>query len=264
MEDGIMNANAAAAGLAPGNLMTDRQAPANACRVENSAAVVFDKTEPIDPHQPQRPSMSGDVFGGQHIDALVALGVARSYPKNAVLAQAGDVSDQFYILLSGKLKVFLADDDGKEIVVDILSPRQCFGEMALDGAPRSASVMTMEPSRLAVIQHDDLKKFLAAHPDAAFALIVTLIRRARNLTRTIGNLALLDVYGRVARLLVDNASDEAGRLMVAGRMSQQEIAQRIGSSREMVSRILTDLKAGGYITMDEGRIVIKQALPKRW
>ncbi len=208
--------------------------------------------------------MASDLFGENHIDALVALGVVRSYPKNTVLVQEGDKSDQFYVLLSGKLKVFLADDDGKEIVVDMLNPQQYFGEMALDGESRSASVMTMEASKLAVIQRGEFKRFLAENPEAALALIVTLIRRARNLTRTIGNLALLDVYGRVARLLIDNASDESGALVVTEKMSQQEIAQRIGSSREMVSRILSDLKEGGYLSIECGRIVIKQNLPKHW
>lgn len=208
--------------------------------------------------------MGSDLFGENHVDALVALGVVRSYPKNTVLVQEGDKGDQFYVLLAGKLKVFLADDDGKEIVVDMLNPKQYFGEMALDGESRSASVMTVEASKLAVIQRDDFKRFLAENPEAAFALIVTLIRRARNLTRTIGNLALLDVYGRVARLLIDNASDESGKRVVTEKMSQQEIAQRIGSSREMVSRILSDLKEGGYLSIEGGRIVIKQTLPKHW
>lgn len=208
--------------------------------------------------------MVSDLFGEQHIEALVVLGVVRSYPKNTILFQEGDASDQIFVLLEGKLKVFLADSDGKEIVVDMLSPRQYFGEMALDGESRSASVMTIVASKLAVIQRNDFKAFLAQNSDAAFALIVTLIRRARNLTRTIGNLALLDVYGRVARLLIDNATEESGQLVVTEKMSQHEIAQRIGSSREMVSRILGDLKVGGYITMDGRKMVIKQNLPKHW
>lgn len=208
--------------------------------------------------------MVSDLFGEQHIEALVVLGVVRSYPKNTILFQEGDGSDQIFVLLEGKLKVFLADSNGKEIVVDMLSPRQYFGEMALDGESRSASVMTIVASKLAVIQRDDFKAFLAQNSDAAFALIVTLIRRARNLTRTIGNLALLDVYGRVARLLIDNATEESGQLVVTEKMSQHEIAQRIGSSREMVSRILGDLKVGGYITMDGRKMVIKQNLPKHW
>jgi CRP/FNR family transcriptional regulator, cyclic AMP receptor protein len=208
--------------------------------------------------------MGSDTFGEQHIDALVTLGVIRSYPKNTVLFQEGDQSDQLYVVLAGKLKVFLADENGKEVVVDLLRPKQYFGEMALDAGPRSASVMTEEASKLAVIQREDFRRFLVETPEAAFALIVTLIRRARHLTRAVGNLALLDVYGRVARLLIDNASEESGQLVVTEKVSQQEISERIGSSREMVSRILSDLKAGGYISIDNGRIVIKQNLPKRW
>jgi CRP/FNR family transcriptional regulator, cyclic AMP receptor protein len=146
----------------------------------------------------------------------------------------------------------------------MLTPNQYFGEMALDGAPRSASVITVEASTVAVIQREDFKRFLAENPEAAFELIITLIRRARKLTRAVGNLALLDVYGRVARLLIDNATEESGQLVVTPKMSQQEMAERIGSSREMVSRILGDLKAGGYVSIDGGHIVIRQNLPKHW
>jgi CRP/FNR family cyclic AMP-dependent transcriptional regulator len=160
--------------------------------------------------------------------------------------------------------VFLSDSEGREIVIDTLGPRQFFGEMALEGEPRSASVMTTEPCRLAVIERDDFKRFLAENPDAAYALIVTLIRRARNLTRADGSLALLDVYGRVARLLLDNAVEEEGRLVVGERLSQQEIARRVSASREMVSRIVTDLREGGYIGIEADRMVIYRPLPKRW
>jgi CRP/FNR family transcriptional regulator, cyclic AMP receptor protein len=207
--------------------------------------------------------MGPDLFEN-YIDPLVALGVVRSYAKNTVLVQEGDKSDELYVLLAGKLKVFLADEDGKEIVVAMLTPKQYFGDMALDGEPRSASVMTVEASKLAVVQREDFRRFLAENPEAAFALIVTLIRRARSLTRTVGNLALLDVYGRVARLLIDSASEESGRTVVTEKMTQQEMAERIGSSREMVSRILTDLKAGGYISIESGRIVIRHSMPKHW
>jgi CRP/FNR family cyclic AMP-dependent transcriptional regulator len=133
----------------------------------------------------------------------------------------GDRSDQLYVVLSGKLKVFLADSEGKEIIVDMLGPGQYFGEMALEGEPRSASVMTLEPSKLSIVERKQFKRFLATNPDAAYSLIVTLIRRARSLTRAVGDLALLDVYGRVARLLLDNAHEENGQLVVTGRMTQQ-------------------------------------------
>ena len=136
--------------------------------------------------------------------------------------------------------------------------------MTLDGEPRSASVITTEASNLCVVQLEQFKRFLVDNPQAALALIVALIRRARNLTRTVGNLALLDVYGRVAHLLIESATVENGQLVVVEKISQVDIAKKVGSSREMVSRILGDLKEGGYISMDNNRIVIRQALPKRW
>lgn len=198
------------------------------------------------------------------LDALISAGSQRSYPRNTLLIQEGDRSDQLYVVLSGRLKVYLSDSEGKEIVIDTLVPRQLFGEMALEGEPRSASVMTTEPCKLAVIERDQFKRFLADNPDAAYALIVTLIRRARNLTRAVGSLALLDVYGRVARLLLDNASEENGRLVVGERLTQQEIARRVSASREMVSRIVTDLREGGYIGIEDDPMVIYRPLPKRW
>lgn len=130
-------------------------------------------------------NMRGSPFDERYLDALTAAGTIRSYPKHTLLIQEGDRSDQLYVVVSGRLKVFLSDSDGKEIVIDTLGPRQCFGEMALEGEPRSASVMATEPCKLAVIERDQFKQFLAANPDAAYALIVTLIRRARNLTRAI-------------------------------------------------------------------------------
>jgi CRP/FNR family cyclic AMP-dependent transcriptional regulator len=208
--------------------------------------------------------MTDSPFDGRYLDALAAAGKVRAYPKHTLLIQEGDRSDQLYMVLSGRLKVFLSDSEGREIVIDTLGPRQFFGEMALEGEPRSASVMTTEPCRLAVIERDDFKRFLAENPDAAYALIVTLIRRARNLTRAVGSLALLDVYGRVARLLLDHAVEEEGRLVVGERLSQQEIARRVSASREMVSRIVTDLREGGYIGIEADRMVIYRPLPKRW
>ena len=208
--------------------------------------------------------MLGPTLNDSCVRALAALGTVRSYAKNTILIQEGDKSDQIYVVLSGKLKVYLADSEGKEIIIDMLHPGQYFGEMALEGEPRSASVMTLEPAKLSIVERAQFKRFLADNPDGAYALIVTLIRRARNLTRTIGDLALLDVYGRVARLLLDNAREKDGQFVVASRMTQQEIAKRVGASREMVWRILDDLREGEYIAMQDGRIVIRQQLPKRW
>jgi CRP/FNR family cyclic AMP-dependent transcriptional regulator len=216
------------------------------------------------PDSRQIPSAPGADGEPRYIDALAALGTVRVYPKNTILIQEGDKSDLLYVVLSGKLRVFLADGDGNEITIDILGPDQYFGEMALEGEPRSASVMTTEVSKLSVIERSQFRQFFATNPEAAYGLYVALVRRARNLTRGVGGLALLDVYGRVARLLLDTATEEHGRLMVGERLTQQEIAKRVGASRETVSRIFTDLREGGYIGTEDDRMVIHRPLPKRW
>lgn len=207
---------------------------------------------------------NGGLHHESYVEGLAAIGAIRSYPKNAVLIHEGDRTDQLYVVLSGRLKVYLSDASGKEVVIDTLRANDCFGEMALEGEPRSASVMTLEPCRLSVIERDEFKRHLTTNPEIAYGMIMLLIRRARGLTRSLGGLALLDVYGRVARLLLDNASQVDGVLLVEERMTQQEIAKRINSSREMVSRILTDLREGGYIGIENDRIVILRELPPRW
>jgi CRP/FNR family cyclic AMP-dependent transcriptional regulator len=208
--------------------------------------------------------MADATLDEDYVHALAALGTARSYAKNTIVFQEGDLSDQVYVVVSGKVKVFLADSDGKEVIVDILGPRQYFGEMALDGRPRSASVITLEASKLAIVQREQYKHFLSENPDAAFGLIVTLIGRARNLTRAVGSMGLLDVYGRVARLLLDNAVERDGQTVLRERMTHQEIAKRVGASREMVTRILGDLREGGYVAIEDELIVIRQTPPERW
>lgn len=202
--------------------------------------------------------------GSQVALALQALGALRSYPKNTVLVQEGDTSDQLYLIVEGRLKVFLADADGKEIIVDLLGPGRYFGEMALDGQPRSASVMTLEPAQLVVVQAETFKRHLREDPQTGFELILDLIGRSRHLTRSVGDLALLDVYGRVARYLLENSVEVDGMRVVRKPGSQQEIAKRVGTSREMVSRIFGELRAGGYIADEKHALVIRQRLPKRW
>ena len=198
------------------------------------------------------------------LHALSGHAVARSYPRNAVIVNEGDHSDSIFIIQSGRVKVFLHGKDGREIVLNVHGPGEYFGEMVLDEGPRSASVMTLEPAKFLVITKSDFRQFLSAHPEFAMKLINRLMRRVRDLTENVGNLALLDVYGRVARLLLELATNEAGALVVAERLTQKDIADRVGASREMVSRIFKDLVAGGYITVDKRRITINKDLPQRW
>ena len=196
--------------------------------------------------------------------ALFAQGVVKKFSRNTVIVSEGDETDSLYIVIAGSVKVFVSDEEGKEVVLDTQGPGEYFGEMVLDGGRRSASVMTLEPSRFAVITRNRFREFLHAHPAFAIHLIEKLIQRTRALTENVKSLALMDVYGRVARLLLDLAVKQNGRLVIDERLTQQDIASRVGASREMISRILKDLTAGGYISTDRRRITIHKTPPRHW
>jgi len=198
------------------------------------------------------------------LKSLSAQGVVKAYPKSTIIVSEGDETDSFYIIVEGRVKVFVSDEDGREIVLSTQGPGDYFGEMVLDGGLRSASVMTLEPSRFAVIPKQRFRTFLHDHPGFSIHLVEKLIRRTRALTENVKSLALMDVYGRVARLLLELAVKENGRLVVPEKLTQQDIASRVGASREMVSRILKDLTTGGYISTDRKHITIHKNPPRHW
>jgi len=200
----------------------------------------------------------------EHMRALTDKAVIRNAPKNAIVVNEGDLTDSLYLILSGKVKVYLGDESGKELILDIKGPGQYFGEMVLDEGPRSASVMTMEPSQFAVISGTDFKNGLLKHPEIALHVITNLIRLARGLNENVKSLAMLDVYGRVARMLLDLAVEQDGHLVIPEKLTQKEMANRVGASREMINRILRDLSTGGYIKVESGRITIQKTPPARW
>jgi CRP/FNR family cyclic AMP-dependent transcriptional regulator len=200
----------------------------------------------------------------REIAALADAAVVRTFPKNTIVVTEGERSDSLYVILSGRVKVFVSDEHGKELVLNVEGPGEYFGELALDEGPRSASVATLEPCKMAVIANDVLRGFLADHPEAALQLIRGLIGRTRRATESLKDLALLDVYGRVAKLLLELARESEGRLVIDQRLTQQDIADRVSASREMVSRILKDLTTGGYVSHEGGKIVIQRRPPRAW
>jgi len=195
--------------------------------------------------------------------ALAERTVTRSYPKQAILVSEGDESDSLYLILAGRVKVYLSDESGKELILAIKGAGQYFGEMVLDSQPRSASVMTLEPSQFAVLSRDDFRAFLLRHAEVALQLIQNLIRVARGLNQNVRSLAMLDVYGRVARILLELAVEQGGKLVIPEKLTQKDIAARVGASREMINRILRDLSHGGYVTVVDGRITINKAPPPK-
>jgi CRP/FNR family cyclic AMP-dependent transcriptional regulator len=199
------------------------------------------------------------------LEALSAHAVARTFRKNTIVINEGDVGDSMYVVLFGQLKVFLSDDEGKEIVINMMGPGEYFGELSLfDDFRRSASVMTTEETQLSIISKVDFDACLAGHPAIAHHVIKGLISRLRMSTENVRSLALMDVYGRVAHLLLQLAEEVDGKLVVQEKLTQQDIADRVGSSREMVSRIFKDLKIGNYIEVHDKQITINENLPPHW
>ena len=197
--------------------------------------------------------------------ALATRGEVRRYRKGTILIHEGDSGDTMFIVLSGRVKVFCTDASDKEITFGIFGPGEYFGEMALDGGPRSASVITQLPSLCSVITRTALLAYIGQHPEFALQLLSKVIRRLRLATRDARNLAFIDVYGRLTRCLHELAIPQAdGSERIGERITHQEIASRVGCSREMVSRILKDLEGGGYIEVVDKRIVLVKKLPQRW
>jgi CRP/FNR family cyclic AMP-dependent transcriptional regulator len=191
---------------------------------------------------------------------LAARGRVQSYRKDVVIIQEGDYGDTLHIILSGRVKVFATGDNDREVVIDTHGPGEFIGEMSLDGGPRSASVITLEPMVCSVVTRVTLRDHIAQHPDFAFDLLGKVIRRARRATMNVKNLALLDVYGRVARLLLDMSEEVNGQKTVTKRLPKQDIAKMIGASREMVSRVMKDLQMGGYIEVRGSTIVLRDTI----
>ncbi len=196
--------------------------------------------------------------------AIAATGVVRSYPKNAILINEGDVGDSLYIVLAGRVKVYSSNPAGREVVIAFHGPGEYLGEMSLDGSPRSASVLTLEPTTCALVTRASFREFILAHPDFALHLIEKLIQRVRLTTENVKSLALSDVYGRLVRLLLALAVEQDGKLIVPEKLTQQDIAERVGASRDMISRLLKDLVAGGYLNVRDRTITVLKKPPPGW
>ena len=208
------------------------------------------------------------LFSGLSSAALAEIerhGTVKSFRKNTIVINQDDETCSLYVILSGSVRVFISGEDGREAVLNHQSAGDYFGDLALiDKQPRVASVMTTEASRFMIISREDFMACLSKNPEIAINLIKPMTSRMRMLARNVSNLALLDVYGRVARVLLEQAVEQADGEMITEKLTQQEIADMVGASRAMVSRILKDLKAGGYISVDKKRITIHQKLPSRW
>jgi|SRR5688572_2941070 len=199
----------------------------------------------------------------RELELVRSLSTEKHYPKNAVVLTEGEMGDSLFMIRSGKVKVFIGDQDGREMILKILGPGDFFGEMSMiDKQPRSASVTTLEPSVFLVLSHAAFEKAIEQVPRIATIVMRILAQRVREADKKIGTLALMDVYGRVASTLLELAVMDNGKLMVGEKLSQQDLANMVGASREMVNRILKDLSDRGFISVESKSItIINRELP---
>ena len=194
--------------------------------------------------------------------ALAAHGNTRAFRAQTILLNEGDLGGSLYIVLEGRLRAYASSPEGRDVVLSEHGPGEYVGELSLDGATRSASVKTLEATTCCVVQAVQLPAFLAEHPEFALHLTQKLTRMVRRLTEQVKSLALQDVYGRMVRVLMELSDPGQGsERVVREKLTQQDIADRVGSSREMVNRVMKDLTSGGYVAVRDGHYVIQRKLP---
>jgi CRP/FNR family cyclic AMP-dependent transcriptional regulator len=200
------------------------------------------------------------IFQGLSEDKLASVArcaIMRRAPRGSTVVNAGDRTDFVYFVLTGSLKVLVSDEDGREVILTMIGQGEIFGEMGVvDEEPRSATVTAVTPADLVTISKADFRRILQENFEVSLHLMRNLARRLRVADRKIESLALMDVYGRVARLLLDMAAEEGGGRIVKRKISKQDIAKMIGASREMVSRVMKDLQTQGLINETDEGIVL--------
>jgi len=211
------------------------------------------------------PDADVGILSGKLLADLAGHGSLRRFARGEVLISEGDVSDALYVLVTGKLKVFTSDFKRRELIYNILEPGEFFGEMFLDGGLRSASVKAVEDSDCVVIGEAKFREFMAAYPEFAERLVIKLIGRVRHATRQIKGLALDGVYERMAVLINLIPLDAQGERVIPRELTQQEIANRVGATREMINHLFRDLVRGGFL-VKEGRMrtIVAKELPQHW
>lgn len=205
-------------------------------------------------------------FSDAQLGALLNYAQFRKYPRGTYIVRTGEETDALYIILSGRVKVLIPNEEGREVILTTMGPNEFFGEMGmLDDQPRSASVEAVEPCEMLRISKAGFMDTLRNNFDAAMLIIRNLVRHLREADRKIESLALIDVSGRVARLLMELAEEVDGKWVVQRAPPKQEIARMIGASREMVSRVVKDLQRRGFIQAEGRKIVVldRQTMMRR-
>jgi len=199
----------------------------------------------------------------EYLAQLEKLSVLRKYPKNTVLVTEGDESTHLYIVRKGTVSAYLNNEEGRQVNLNYMQEGEYFGELSLiDGQPRSASIVTVTACEILLVARAHVLELIQKHPEFAMQLMSELTQRVRVLTESVKDMALLDVYGRVSNALEKLA--DAERRIHTPKVTHQDIANMVGSSREMVSRIMKQLLIGGYVEQCSGYLEIKKQLPRAW
>ena len=201
----------------------------------------------------------------ESLESLASHAKIKTLQKNSIVINEGDETGSFHIILSGGVRVYVSDENGKELTLCVNGVGKYFGELALlDDEPRSASVITTEKSTFGIISKAEFISWLAKHPDAAFSIIKGFSNKIRVLTDKVRALALSDVYGRLVIELQNMSEERNGVRIITNKPTQQDLANLIGASREMVSKIFKELVKGGYITIEGNSLIINRNLPSKW
>ncbi|MBN8749283.1 Cyclic AMP receptor-like protein [Xylophilus ampelinus] len=189
--------------------------------------------------------------------------VKKRFKRSEVVVEQGKKSDALYIILTGRARVMSADSRGREVILATLQPGDYIGEMSLiDDEPHSATVRTEVQTDVLMLGREAFSRCLPENSSMSYNIMRGLVQRLRHADRKIESLALMDVYGRVARSLLEFAVDDgAGNLKVREKISRQDLAKMVGASREMVSRVMKDLEERGFVqTQDDGSMIVKERL----
>lgn len=203
-------------------------------------------------------------LSAEQLERLVECSTVSEFPKNSVVIKQGDDTDSMYVIIGGIVDMYLENDLGKKIIINTLKPSDVFGEIeSLTNTSRQVSIITKSKCIFAVISRQTFMETVLAEISVNQSVIELLVKRIQDLTEDLGSVALDDVYHRVVRVLHKHTEEVDGK-MVTGRLTQQDIANRVGATREMVHCILKELKTGGYISIDDKQITIEKKLPPGW
>lgn len=201
-------------------------------------------------------------LSAKELEAAAQLFIVRSYPKGAIVANEGDRLEMFNVILSGHVQAFWRDEAGHQLKLGVDGPGDHFADVTLGGEPALVSFVAIADLRVAAIRMIDLKQLLRRHPQVTFVMLMDVVARLRRLVQRTKNLTMVDVYGRVVKVLLASSVEADGK-RVSARLTHAEIGQQVGATREMVGRVLRELAQGGYIKSERGRITVLRKPPAR-